>query len=421
MTILKNAEDLLFHAAAINEKASQQKQVNPSRNFNIFTLLDREADEVKCHSKFLSELLSPKGTHGLGSQFLDLFLKEFNEIAPFNVSSQKATVELEKSAPWENHGGRIDIRIETEDSILLVENKIYAEDQYKQLERYYLYTKKFNPKNKNIILVYLTLEGDDPTDTSIGEAPKELLVNISYKEFIRDFLERCISSCGDHPVIQQTIVQYSNLIKKLTGDVIEMTTATEVLKLIDSQDKLQAALLIAKATEEARIEIEKKFWDELSVKMTAKLQDHKDIHVNYQCGPSYSKEKIAKSSNYYGLYIKLGQIDGYTVVFALNKENGILYQGLRFLNANNEIPGDFKHEALTKTCYQKIEKFFTEPHTNRWFIVWNKPQTAKDLRFKDFYDNEFVKLIEPAFRNDYLENLANEMTGLILSSRQALF
>ena len=44
-------------------------------NFNVFTLLGREGDEVHTHSAILADLLDPNGLHGQGSVFARLFLE----------------------------------------------------------------------------------------------------------------------------------------------------------------------------------------------------------------------------------------------------------------------------------------------------------------------------------------------------------
>ena len=45
--------------------------------FNIFEIMRMQSDEVHLHSRFIAELLNPKGTHGLGKTYLQLFLEYF--------------------------------------------------------------------------------------------------------------------------------------------------------------------------------------------------------------------------------------------------------------------------------------------------------------------------------------------------------
>jgi len=37
-------------------------------NFNIFTVMGMQSNEVKTHSAIIGELLNPKGSHGLGER-----------------------------------------------------------------------------------------------------------------------------------------------------------------------------------------------------------------------------------------------------------------------------------------------------------------------------------------------------------------
>ncbi len=43
--------------------------------FNLFSVLRSESDEVRLHSRFIAEILNPKGSHGFGSYFLGELLK----------------------------------------------------------------------------------------------------------------------------------------------------------------------------------------------------------------------------------------------------------------------------------------------------------------------------------------------------------
>jgi hypothetical protein len=62
------------------EKASiiklRQEALKPESTFNIFQILRSGHEEVGLHSRFLYELLNPKGSHGMG----DIFLRHFAEM-----------------------------------------------------------------------------------------------------------------------------------------------------------------------------------------------------------------------------------------------------------------------------------------------------------------------------------------------------
>src|SRR5690606_29538686 len=124
-------------------------------------------------------LLNPKGSHGQKDIFLKLFLNVFN-ITGFNIDTEvKAQVILEEFAGKVNledgTGGRMDIVIKTSNKIVVIENKVYAPDQNKQLIRY-------SNKYPNAHLIYLTLDGSPPERYSIKckETNKELKQDLDY-------------------------------------------------------------------------------------------------------------------------------------------------------------------------------------------------------------------------------------------------
>lgn len=95
--------------------------------FNLFSVLRSSSDEVNLHSRFLAFLLNPKASHNCGSELLKNFLSTM-EIEGFDVTN--ATVQTE----YHN----IDVLIRNPaGQAIIIENKIYADDQPEQLARYY--------------------------------------------------------------------------------------------------------------------------------------------------------------------------------------------------------------------------------------------------------------------------------------------
>lgn len=419
-TKLPLIENILTDSLNIYSLSEAKKRENVTRDFNIFTILDRERDETKSHSRFLGELLSPQGSHGLKELFLQIFISHLNKQANVNFTADDTSfVDIEKSAPWQGYGGRIDIRIETPNAIVIIENKIDAGDQPKQLERYYNYSIEHKPKSKEVFLIYLTLDGSEPSEQSLGSLSPEIVHSLSYKVFIKDFLDSCIVASSPYPLIQHTIVQYKHLIEKITGGSFNMATLEEVTKLIDSQDKLSAALLLAQATELARNQLELKFWEELEQKLRFKLKHDPNITVNFSCSNTYNLQKI-KSGNYFGIYMKIGEVDNYDVLFGVNKENGLLFHGVRLADKSGQILGDSKLALLYKEMYEKIKSLYSDPHSNAWWVAWERPQSARNLNMKDVIDNEFIKLFDDGYRNTFLEKLATEMSELTINCKKHL-
>ena len=189
-------ESLLKQVSEIvaKEKTQQEEKRKRGENFNIFNVLGLSTSEVRLHSAFLAELLNPNGDHGLGDKFLDAFLKivikREKTIFEFDTKSAKVFCEFYIGNISENYteGGRIDIFIQDDNKqTIIIENKIYADDQKNQLLRYHNYAENIIGSNKYIIL-YLSLEeGDEPSKDSLGNKQFDYQT-ISYKKDIMNWL-----------------------------------------------------------------------------------------------------------------------------------------------------------------------------------------------------------------------------------------
>ncbi len=225
---------------AVKRVADHQAEIKrlKGENFNLFSILGMETAENKTHSAFLGELLNPKGSHGMGDVFLELFLDTVEHGGHLQIGKH-ISVTLEHHIGWVDYekkaGGRIDIYIEDRSKYLekritksiSIENKINAGDQYLQIARYVNHNKEHNR------VYYLTLHGDDAADySSDGYASKEHYHCISYKKDIKIWLERCIVEASDSPILRESIKQYMILIQKLTGQLEEYKMEKEINQLI---------------------------------------------------------------------------------------------------------------------------------------------------------------------------------------------
>lgn len=133
-----------------------------NESFNLFKVLRGSSDEVRLHSRFIAELLDPKGSHGLGIEFLSYFVSEILGQKNFDVES--AFVQKE----WND----IDILIRNQQGqAIIIENKIYAEDQDNQLNRYFNIVNDLKFEAKNINIIYLTLDGRNASKQSLEGIP----------------------------------------------------------------------------------------------------------------------------------------------------------------------------------------------------------------------------------------------------------
>ena len=229
-------ELLLQRIKDIDSKYEQFAKLTGEK-FNVFSVLGLDNKE-NYHSLFIAELLNPQGNHGQQDLYLKLFLETANLVKDYN-STKKAKITTEKSIGEVDHdynqGGRIDILIEIADKQIIIENKIYAGDQCKQLHRY-------SQKYPNAEIVYLTLDNSKPTDYSLGDLSQDDVICISYQEHILNWIIACIEKSAALPNIRETLIQYRDLIKKLTNQCSSKDKEMEIQNVIlDSEENFNAA------------------------------------------------------------------------------------------------------------------------------------------------------------------------------------
>ena len=149
MTENKKHEFLLKNIKSILKQNKELEKLT-GENFNIFIVLNKHKDEVKTHSAFISELLNPNGSHGMGNVFLRHFFEmliQNDYLSTVEMDNLNETrVEVEKAVGnILDINSRLDIYISNKNIQICIENKIYAKDQPKQLERY----KNFLTQNKS--------------------------------------------------------------------------------------------------------------------------------------------------------------------------------------------------------------------------------------------------------------------------------
>lgn len=204
-----NINHLLSQVRIIQQKY-EEIEILKKEKFNIFKILGVQTEEVKLHSRFLAELLNPNGSHLMGSLFLDLWLAE--ALPNFNFSRKNIKVEIEKTIPT---GRRLDIIISNDDNqCIIIENKIYAPDQERQMYDYHQYAKNY----REFRLLYLNLLGKEPSKSSIHTLQiKKDFACISYHEHICNWLEKCQKEAFDYPIIRETLKQYQFTLHLLTN------------------------------------------------------------------------------------------------------------------------------------------------------------------------------------------------------------
>ena len=254
---LVNINNLLNQVSIIKKKYDDLAEYT-GENYNVFNVLGIYNDELS-HSKIIGDLLNVKGSHGQKDTFLELFLNEinvFNENTEqhkvlHNFKTENSSTHIEKyigKVEFSNCvGGRIDILINDGSNNIIIENKIWAGDQYLQLVRY-------NNQDKKAPIIYLTLEGKEPSIDSISDKNDENrltlgkdFVCISYRTNIVNWLENCIKEMANKPIIRESLNQYLVLVKQLTNQSKNNYMNEIVNSILCNDNNFQSAKLILKS------------------------------------------------------------------------------------------------------------------------------------------------------------------------------
>jgi len=403
---IKNIETQLQQVEVRVSHSKELAKLN-GENFNIFTLLGMESNENKTHSRFLAELLNPKGSHNMGNTFLKIAMCcVLSNIDNFDTKTAVVTIEKNiGKTDFENKtGGRIDIAISDANGYnIFIENKIFAGDQPVQIERYCSCEKE---KSR---VYYLTLDGKEPSKESKGNLVSGLdYTCISYKDDILNWLEFCIKEAAEQPILRETIKSYIILIKKLTGQLTNDKMKKEIEQLI--LKNLESAQAIVTNFQNAK----NKFFDEIRNGVTDQLKSKLD-----------SKYEIPEDSN---VGVKNSKIWLYPLAykdlgipFGIEPFSGIGYSGSKLFigiiaieeknrNFFNSKYPDLKKEGwwYRKEHFEKFEGFDID-FSNLEFIQFleNLPEKKK-LLIAELSGQivEYIRLNEPLL-NQICEEVKN--------------
>ena len=380
--------NILNQVRIVSRKIKEQRKEKFERgeNYNIFNDLGFMSDEVHLHSMFLANLLNPKGSHGQRGKFLEVFLKMLQKSFPaisadsLELDTAIASVEVEKfiGRQTDSEGGRIDIYLTDGKHSIIIENKIYAGDQYHQMLRYWNYglSQKGNDTEKSFVLIYLTLDGCSPSKESLGEDLKENdIVCLSYKSDIRGWLDRCVELASRTPLVRETINQYISTIDILTNNVMEDNK--ELFDILSKEENLDAVFDIIDSKENLINHI---INDEFIPKLKA-LAEGKGLEI---CG-NYKRNWMAE--RYSGAHFRNKDWKYFDLAFQFDHEGlkGLVF-GFVCKNGSErkDVPASVWEEVQTHYSIKNspIKDFGNGLWIHKDFKgnnYWNNAQGIKDL------------------------------------------
>jgi len=248
-TLESNVYQLLTDVADV-KKRFEAKWRETGEKYNLFMVAEIAHKEV-IMCRVLADLLSPQGKHCQGSRYLRLFWETISPKLPrqleLSIKNTKVTAEYVID---ENR--RIDITLEDGKIFVPIEVKIWAGDQPKQVADYHEFAKKKNKNNVNVPVLYLTVDGHEPSDFSKAGVGKDDYVSLSFKDDILTWLEACaLENTPETTVpVRENLRQLIAAIKSLCGKSEDAEMENEIFKLVTKDDdSARAALDICRAAD----------------------------------------------------------------------------------------------------------------------------------------------------------------------------
>lgn len=387
---LKAIQQLLQEAQPILQKSKAEMKEREAKGeyFNVFENLHFTRPEEHLHTPFLRMLLDKDANHGVGKGFLEAFLnmvkKELKLDFQYDVNSSHVEYQdvylgnKEISEDGTSTGGKIDILLHDDKKhAIIIENKFDrygnpAQDQEKQLERYYNYGKKY----EGFILIYLTPSGQYASENSTG-SNTITYYPISYdlsdnKPNILSWLDECLKISKGCPRIHEVIKQYITFIKN-TRHIMEENYQKELLNLLLSEENVDVTLGILRDGQKIKEKIRRDFCNQLE-----KLAGEYGLELREQYDGN-----IATWNSDYGWMIFVGKKRHQSQVgFVVgnfsrpnSKKGGMLY-GLSIINGDYSNLEELKHKF-------KIESGNPDDEYPK-FSQEKEPSQLSEGQWKDF-------------------------------------
>ncbi len=225
------SDDIRALTEFIQDNQELEKLETILDDFNVFVALGVVDNEVR-HSTFLSWLLNPAESHGLGDYFLSMFLKQVALKATSMGIPSPSVFDIEGwhfddaevLREWRN----IDVLIRCGNPSLVwaVENKVWSEEHDSQLQRYADTVNQEYPGYEKLF-VYLTVEGEHPSDSRF--------VPVSHSEVVQ-IIERLVAA--KHDKLGDEVSSFlSHYIEMLRRYIMKDSQVQEICRKIYNRHK----------------------------------------------------------------------------------------------------------------------------------------------------------------------------------------
>ena len=213
--------DFILHIDCLDELRSYTNEAN------IFNILRLNHFEIR-HSNMLAWLLNPNENHGLGDKLLKKVLLYATNGTDLPIMKGLRPVDIELMNLSDvfvfREKENIDILIVSESNrlVLAIENKIFSKEHDNQLQRYLDYLKTEYSDGYRFVLIYLTPDGLESSDS-------DNWVDMNYL-FIKEQLEQFVKTCDLKDKARLYIEDYILTIRR---HIVEDKEIKEILNSVN--------------------------------------------------------------------------------------------------------------------------------------------------------------------------------------------
>lgn len=410
MEDIKNIKYLLRDINIVRKKFEEREKNED--NFNMFTILRKESDEVYLHSRFLSALFDPNGPHRLGTLFLNSFLDRIGSDFGYDEKSLEVYPNNQSRSEYKE----IDICFidRVAKKAVMVENKIYHEDTNHedkgQLENYYgrLIEEDKIPED-GIEVYYLTLDGHEPSEDSVklsGKYPKlqDKVKCISYSIEILEWLRAIVKECYNKPSLRESIIQYIKIVENMTNNDLSVDEIKELSNLIgENEDNLQSTRVLLDNFIHIKWHTIHDFWEELVAEFI-----NKGFKIQYQVENEDIDNLVHGNQRQRKVDLEINIKSQNIPIWIKNEYGDFLFWGV-YMDEENRIP---------KSLISKINKLtsgHSEFDSDEYWLCYKYfgDVEQEKICLSDFSCEGTFKLISVKYRKTIIIKLVNMIEDFI--------
>lgn len=416
---MENLKYLLKEINILNQRIKDREEHED--NFNLFNLMCNRHDEVYLHSRFLSILLDPNGSHKMKDTFIRLLVDKLNLPFEYNLSS----LEVYPNEVDTSEHKEIDILLidRKRKSSIIIENKIGAKDsnheEEGQIERYYrIITQDEGIPADSTSVIYLSIDREAPSEESTGTSGQfpELahkVLSIHYGVEILDWLRCCVKECYSRPVLRESITQYIRLVESMTNN----NTSEEDLKTLMSlvgknNDNLMSAKRLIDNARHMHWWTIFEFWKLLSEKLvdmgfTITQRIENGIIDDLVHGSAAKRNKA-------DFNLRLTTPDGINFTINADHDNYLCIGAM-----DDDLKPGFKNKV--KAFVKANKEILGLDECENWpFYKFIDFDNSEGLYFGDFSDDLMFSLISEGNREKVVNIVISQMKDLLKCYKRAL-